>query len=63
MPDKTVWGVHRSTPTLGSFKALTESKTKMKVVTWQTTPLLSYEDGKDLRMILMTNAVQRKRGM
>ena len=49
---------------LGSFKALTESKTKMKVVTWQsikgntqTAPLLSYEDGKDLGMILMTNVV------
>ena len=47
-------------PVLGSFEALTESKTKMKVVTWQliegdtqTAPLLSYEEGKDLGMILV----------
>ena len=48
---------------LGSFEALTESKSKMKVVRWQlikgdtqTVPLLSYNDGKDLGMILVTNA-------
>ena len=51
----------------GSFEALTESKTKMKVVTWQlikgdtqTAPLLSYEDGKDLGMILVSNAISKE---
>lgn len=54
-------------PVLGSFEALTESKTKMKVVTWQlikgdtqTAPLLSYEDGKDLAMIHVSNAVSKE---
>ena len=54
-------------PVLGSFEALTESKTKMKVVTWQlikgdtqTVPLLSYNDGKDLGMILVTNAISEE---
>ena len=54
-------------PVLGSFEALTESKTKMKVVTWQlikgdtqTAPLLSYNDGKDLGMILVTNAISEE---
>ena len=52
---------------LGSFEALTESKTKMKVVTWQlikgdtqTAPLLSYEDGKDLGMIHVSNAISKE---
>lgn len=47
----------RLVPVLGSFEACTESKTEMKVVTWQLikgdtqiAPLLSYEDGKDLGM-------------
>ena len=54
-------------PVLGSFEALTESKTKMKVVTWQlikgdtqTAPLLSYEDGKDLGMIHVSNAISKE---
>ena len=54
-------------PVLGSFEALTESKTKMKMVTWQlikggtqTAPLLSYEDGKDLRMIHLSNAISKE---
>ena len=54
-------------PVLGSFEALTESKTKMKVVTWQlikgdtqTAPLLSYEDGKDLAMIHVSNAISKE---
>ena len=49
-----------------SFEALTESKTKMKVVTWQLikgdtqpTLLLSYENGKDLGMILVSNAISK----
>jgi len=57
-------------PVLGSFEALTESKTKMKVVTWQlikgdtqTAPLLSYNDGKDLGMILVTNYLVTWRGL
>ena len=54
MLDKAVCAVKETNliPVLGSFEALTESKTKMKVVTWQlikgdtqTAPLLSYEDG------------------
>ena len=43
-----------------SRDTLTESKTKMKVVTWQllegdtqTAPLLSYNDGKDLGMSIL----------
>ena len=48
---------------LGSFEAFTESKTEMKVVTWQllegdtqTAPLLSYNDRKDLGLpILIAN--------
>ena len=48
-----------------SRDTLTESKTKMKVVTWQliegdtqTAPLLSYNDGKDLGMsMLVANLV------
>ena len=55
-------------PVLGSFEALTECKTKMKVVTWhllkgdtQTAPLPSYEDGKDLGMILLlSNAISKE---
>ena len=54
-------------PVLGCFEALTESKTKMKVVTWQlikgdtqTTPLLSYRDGRDLGMIRVTNAIVKE---
>ena len=54
-------------PVLGSFEALTESKTKMKVVTWQlikgdtqTAPLLSYEDGKDPGMIHVSNAISKE---
>jgi len=57
-------------PVLGSFGALTESKTKMKVVMWQlirgdtqTAPLLSYNDGKDLGMILVTNYMVTWRGL
>ena len=52
---------------LGSFEALAESKTKMKVVTWQlikgdtqTAPMLSYEDRKDLGMILVSNAISKE---
>ena len=52
---------------LGSFEALKEAKTQMKVVTWQlikgdtqTAPLLSYNDGKDLGMILVTNAISEE---
>ena len=52
---------------LGSFDALTESKTNMQVVTWQlikedtqTAPLLSYEDGKDLGMIHVSNAISKE---
>ena len=52
---------------LGCFKALTESKTKMKVVPWQlikgdtqTAPLLSYRDGSDLGMIRVTNAIAKE---
>ena len=52
---------------LGSFEALTESKAKMKVVTWQlikgdaqTTPLLSYEDKKDLGVLLVSNAISKE---
>ena len=44
-----------------------EYKTKMNVVTWQlikgdtqTAPLLSYEDGKDLGMILVSNAISKE---
>ncbi|KAK2552554.1 Uncharacterized protein P5673_026409 [Acropora cervicornis] len=51
-------------PVLGCFDALTESKTKMKVITWQlikgdthTEPLLGYEDARDLGMILVTNSI------
>ena len=47
--------VANTLPVLGGFEALTESKTKMKVVRWQlikgdtqTAPLLSYIDGRDL---------------
>ena len=54
-------------PVLGSFEALTEFKTKMKVVTWQlikgdtqTAPLLSYKDGKDLGMIHVSNAISKE---
>ena len=56
-------------PVLGSFQALTESKTRIKmVVTWQlikggtlTTPLLSYEDGKkDLGMIFVSNTISKE---
>jgi len=54
-------------PVLGSFEALIESKRKMKVVTWQlikgdtqTAPLLSYEDGKDPGMILVSNAISKE---
>ena len=54
-------------PVLGSFEALKEAKTKMKVVTWQlikgdtqTAPLLSYNNGKDLGMILVTNAISKE---
>ena len=54
-------------PVPGSFEALTESKTKMKVVTWQlikgdtqTAPLLSYEDRRDLGMILVSNAISKE---
>ena len=54
-------------PVLGCFEALTESKTKMKVVTWQlikgdtqTAPLLSYIDGRDLGMIRATNAIAKE---
>ena len=51
-------------PVLGCFEALTESKTKMKVITWQlikgdtrTEPLLGYNDARDLGMILVTNSI------
>ena len=54
-------------PVLGCFEALTESKTKMKVVTrklikgdTQTTPLLSYIDRRDLGMIRDTNAIAKE---
>ena len=54
-------------PVLGSFEALTKSKIKMKVVTWQlikgdtqTALLLSYEDGKNPRMILVSNAISKE---
>ena len=53
-------------PVLGSFEACTEFKTDMKVVTWQLrkghiqiASLLSYEDGKDLEMILVSNAISK----
>ena len=52
---------------LGCFEALTESKTKMKVVTWQlikgdtqTAPLLSYIDGRDLRKIRVTHTIAKE---
>jgi len=52
---------------LGSFEALKEAKTQMKVVTWQlikgdtqTAPLLSYNNGKDLGMILVINAISEE---
>jgi len=69
MPSKTVGAAAdvNLLPVLGSFEALTESKTQMKVVTWQlimgdtqTAPLLSYKDGKDLGMILVTNAISEE---
>ena len=51
-------------PVLGCFDALTESKTKMKVITWQlikgdtrTEPLLRCKDVRDLGMILVTNSI------
>ena len=51
-------------PVLGCFDALTESKTKMNVITWQlikgdtsTEPLLGYEDARDLGMILVANSI------
>ena len=54
----------KTLPVLGSFEALTESKTRMKLVTWQlikgdtqTPPLLGYTDGKDLGIIRVTNAI------
>jgi len=64
------YGVVKETnliPVLGSLEALTESKTKLMVVTWQlikgdtpTAPLLSYEDRKDLGMILVSNAISKE---
>ena len=52
---------------VGSFEVLTESKTEMKVVTWQLIKgdtqaalLLTYEDGKDLGMILVSNAISKE---
>ena len=51
-------------PVLGCFEVLTESKTKMKVITWQlikgdtrTELLLGYNDARDLGMILVTNSI------
>ena len=51
-------------PVFGCFDALTESKTKMKVITWQlikgdthTEPLLGYENARDIGMILVTNSI------
>ena len=51
-------------PVLGCFEALTESKTKMKVITRQlikgdtrTEPLLGYNVASDLGMILVTNSI------
>ncbi|XP_074632422.1 uncharacterized protein LOC141890750 [Acropora palmata] len=51
-------------PVLGCFDVVTESKTKMKVITWQlikgdthTKPWLRYEDARDLGKILVTNSI------
>ena len=53
-----------SYPYWAALKHSLSRKTKMKVVTWQlikgdtqTAPLLSYEDGKDLGMIHVSNAI------
>lgn len=59
MSHKTLWsGKAKETnliPVIGSFEALTESESRMKMVTWQwvkgetkTALLLSYQVGKDL---------------
>lgn len=57
MPNKP-YGVAEETnliPVISSYEALTESESRMKMVTWQLvkgdpqmTPLLSYQDGKYL---------------
>ena len=67
MPSKTYRAAAEANTLLRPFEALTESKTKMKVVMWellkgntQTALLLSYIAWRDLGIIRVTNAIAKE---